>query len=74
MAEEAAPFTPAVASSKQMQSEHAFADDTPTDVNLNAVLARFQAGTMAVVGRAMANNSDRREKIADAGAGIFKAG
>ena len=71
MAGEAAPFTPEVASSKQMQSEHSFSDDTPTDVNENAVHARFHAATMDITGRVLANNSDRREKLADAGAGIF---
>jgi hypothetical protein len=67
-----APFTPAVASSKQMQSEHTLSDDTPVDVNPNAVHGRFHAGTMDIVGRAMANNTDRREKMADMGTGIFK--
>jgi hypothetical protein len=72
MAGEAAPFTPEVGSSKQMQSEHTLSDDTPVDVNANAIHGRFHAGTMDIVGRAMANNSDRREKLADAGAGIYK--
>ena len=69
-----APFTPAISSSKQMQSEHTMADDMPIDVNPNAVHARFHAGTMDIVARAMANNTDRREKMADAGAGTFKSG
>ena len=68
------PFTPAIASSKQMQSEHTMSDDMPVDVNPNAIHARFHAGTMDIVGRAMANNSDRREKMADAGVGQFKTG
>lgn len=72
MAGEPAPFTAEIASSKQMQSEHMTADDAPVDVNLNAVHARFAAGTIDIVGRAMANNSDRREKLMDAGVGIFK--
>jgi hypothetical protein len=72
MAGEPAPFTPEISSSKQMQSEHTLSDDTPIDVNPNAIHARFHAGTMDIVGRSMANNTDRREKIADAGVGIFK--
>ena len=72
MAGEAAPFTPEVGSSKQMQSEHTLSDDTPVDVNCNAVHGRFHAATMDIVGRAMANNTDRREKMDDNGAGIFK--
>jgi len=69
---EPAPFTPQIASSKQMQSEHSMADDMPIDVNPNAVHGRFHAATMDIVGRAMANNTDRREKMADNGVGIFK--
>ena len=34
------PFTPEISSSKQMQAEHSFSDDTPTDVNFNAIAAR----------------------------------
>lgn len=69
-----APFTPAISSSKQMQSEHTMSDDMPVDVNPNAAHARFHVGTMDIVGRAMANNTDRREKMADSGVGIFKIG
>jgi hypothetical protein len=68
------PFTPAISSSKQMQSEHSMADDMPIDVNPNAIHARFHAATMDLAGRAMANNTDRREKMADAGVGQFKTG
>jgi len=67
-----APFTPEVASSKQMQSEHTMSDDMPVDVNPNAVLAREQAAGVASHGKATSSNTDRREKLADAGAGIFK--
>lgn len=72
MAGEAAPFTPEIASSKQMQSEHTLADDAPLDVNMNAVYTRLQAETAAVFGRVSAMNADRREKLADGGVGIFK--
>lgn len=72
MAGEPAPFTPEIASSKQMQSEHMTADDTPVDVNLNASHARLQAQTISVYGNASAMNADRREKLADVGAGIYK--
>jgi len=72
MADEPAPFTAEIASSKQMQSEHSMADDMPIDVNPNAIHARFHAATMDIVGRAMANNTDRREKMADNGVGIYK--
>lgn len=65
------PFSPEIASSKQMQSEHMTADDAPVDVNLNAVLAREQGAAIASHGKATSSNTDRREKLADAGAGIF---
>ena len=67
-----APFTPEIASSKQMQSEHSFSDDTPTDVNFNAVVARSQALTVDIAGKQFEGNSDRRDKFADAGVGAFK--
>lgn len=68
------PFTPAIDSSLTMQAQHAMGNDFPLDVNPNAVHGRFHAGTMDIVGRALANNTDRREKMADAGVGIFKIG
>ncbi len=60
-----APFTPAMASSKQMQSEHMTADDTPIDVNLNAALARVQAGTLALMGNEFEAAAARRTIMAD---------
>jgi len=67
-----APFSPEISSSKQMQSEHSFSDDTPTDVNFNAVVARSQSLTVDIAGKQFVGNSDRRDKMADVGVGIFK--
>lgn len=60
-----APFTPAIASSKQMQSEHMAADDTPVDVNMNAVICRFQAQTTTLAGAEFEAAAARRTIFAD---------
>ena len=65
MATEPAPFTPEIASSKQMQSEHALADDMPIDVNMNSVIARFQAQTGANASAEFSAASIRRTALAD---------
>ncbi len=54
------------------QAQHDRSNDSPTDVNNNAALARSQALTLDVFGKAWASNADRREKMADAGVGQFK--
>ena len=48
------------------QSQQSFSNDTPTDVNFNAVIARSQATTIDFFGKSWSSNTDRREKIADA--------
>lgn len=60
-----APFTPAIASSKQMQSEHTMSDDMPVDVNCNAVIARFQAQTTTLAGAEFEAAAARRTIFAD---------
>ena len=40
-------------------------DDSPTDVNNNAALARSQALTVDIAGKAFVANADRRDKAAD---------
>jgi len=47
------------------QAQHSQANDVPTDVNLNAVVAREQAGTFALMGKNFEANADRRNKVAD---------
>lgn len=47
------------------QAQHSVSNDAPTDVNLNAVIAREQASTLTVLGKAHVSNQDRRDKIAD---------
>lgn len=47
------------------QAQQAMANDSPTDVNFNAIVARSQALTIDIVGKAWASNTDRREKLFD---------
>lgn len=48
-----------------MLSQQAAADDTPVDVNPNAVVNREQMATYYIYGRSSSANFDRREKLAD---------
>ena len=48
------------------QAQQEMANDTPVDVNVNAVIARSQALTHDVLGKNFESNADRRNKIADA--------
>ncbi len=47
------------------QAQQAFANDTPTDVNFNAIMARSQALTVDTLGKGHEGNQDRRDKLAD---------
>lgn len=67
-----APYSPEVDAARTMQAEHTLANDAPVDVNLNAVMARSQALTVDIAGKAFQSNADRRDKMTDAGVGIFK--
>ena len=51
--------------SSTRQAQHSQSNDTPTDVNMNAVVARAQAGTLVRMGESFEANADRRNKIAD---------
>lgn len=59
-------YGPAEHSDDTRQAQHSQSNDTPTDVNNNAVVARSQALTVDVLGKNFAANADRRNKIADA--------
>ena len=48
------------------QAQHVEANDTPIDVNPNAVVARSQTLTFDIAGKEFTSNSDLREKMADA--------
>jgi hypothetical protein len=47
------------------QAQHEMTNDTPTDVNMNAVVARVQALTFSVSGQSFEANSDFRQKLQD---------
>jgi len=47
------------------QAQQTFSNDTPTDVNFNAVVARSQVLTVDVLGKSFEANNDRRAKYAD---------
>lgn len=47
------------------QAQHTESNDTPTDVNLNAVVAREQAGTFTIMGKNFEAGASRRNNIAD---------
>lgn len=66
------PFGPYTDADSTRQAQHQFANDMPVDVNMNAVVARSQALTFDLAGKSFTSNQDRRDKMADAGAGIYK--
>ena len=47
------------------QAQQSFSNDTPTDVNFNAVVARSQSLTVDVLGKGFAAAQERRQIIAD---------
>ena len=47
------------------QAQHSNANDTPTDINFNAIVARSQELTLDALGKGFSSNQDRRDKIAD---------
>jgi len=59
-------FGPAEDADATRQGQHSQSNDTPTDVNMNAVVAREQAGTLTLMGKNFEANADRRNKIFDA--------
>lgn len=65
-------FGPAEDADASRQSQHTVSNDSPTDVNMNAVVARAQAFTFTRSADNFEANADRRNKLADAGAGPFK--
>jgi len=73
-------FGPVESADETRQAQHQFVNDMPTDVNFNAVMARTQADTTALIGSEFAaaaarrtNGNDaaqeRRQIMADKGAG-----
>ncbi|MCI0333689.1 MAG: hypothetical protein L0228_10765 [Planctomycetes bacterium] len=60
------PYGPNAHADETRQAQHMAANDTPLDVNLNAVVARSQALTFDIAGKNFEANGDLRQKYADA--------
>jgi hypothetical protein len=60
------PFGPAANADETRQAQHSNSNDSPTDVNLNAVVARSQALTVDIAGKNYESASARRQILADA--------
>lgn len=59
------PFTPGNDASQTLQAQHTMANDNPTDVNNNAILARVQGQLSARIGEEFHAASARRTILAD---------
>lgn len=59
------PYGQRAAADDTRQAQQTQSNDTPTDVNLNAVVGREQAGTFTLMGKNFEANADRRNKIFD---------
>lgn len=59
------PFGPGASADETRQAQQTNSNDTPTDVNMNAIIARSQAHTVDMAGKSFTANMDRRDKIAD---------
>ena len=55
------PFGPGASADETRQAQHGTTNDTPTDVNFNAIVARSQALTIDLAGKEFTANSDWRE-------------
>lgn len=59
-------FGPAEDADSTRQAQHTQSNDTPTDVNCNAVIAREQSATLTLMGKNFEAGAARRNNIADA--------
>jgi hypothetical protein len=59
------PYGPGANADETRQAQHTTSNDTPTDVNMNAIIARSQALTHDIAGKNYESNADRRNKIFD---------
>lgn len=58
-------YGPAEHADDTRQAQQTVSNDAPTDVNLNAVIARTQAGTFTLIGAEFAAAAARRTILAD---------
>lgn len=59
------PYGPGVNADETRQAQHDRSNDSPTDVNSNAALARSQALTIDLAGKGFVASQERRQIIAD---------
>ena len=59
------PYGPGANADETRQAQHQGANDAPTDVNNNAVVARLQASTFSLMQANFEGNANRLNKIAD---------
>lgn len=59
------PFGPGASADETRQAQQTKSNDTPTDVNMEAIIARSQALTIDIAGKEFVSNSDVRQKIQD---------
>lgn len=60
-----APFSAELSASKGLQAEHGRTDDSPVDVNMNAIIGRFMGQTTALAGAEFGAAAARRTIFAD---------
>lgn len=65
-------FGPRESADETRQAQQSVSNDAPTDVNMNAVVARTQAATFTRMADNFEANGDRRNKIADDKYAAFK--
>ena len=58
-------YGPAEHADDTRQAQHTVSNDAPTDVNCNAVLAREQAATLALMGKNFEAGAARRNSLFD---------
>ena len=58
-------FGPREQADETRQAQQSVSNDAPTDVNMNAIIAREQGATAVLMGKNFEANADRRNKIFD---------
>ena len=73
MADKEPVFGPVQNADETRQAQHTNSNDTPTDVNMNAVVCRAQAAGFTVASNSAADRADRRGSMFDHIAAIHSA-
>ena len=63
------PFGPGASADETRQAQQQVANDAPSDVNMNAIIAREQGGTMVLMGKNFEANAMRLNGILNHAAG-----